>query len=315
MKINFFILFLCSSMILKATDTLQVKQPQLTDEQYQQLYQAFADSLVRSFEYEEDQVVLKGDIATINIPKGFKYLNSEDSEKVLTTLWGNPPSPENPSLGMLLPLDKTPMSDSTFAINISFSDEGYISDSDAKDMDYDDLLSSMKEDTKEASEYRVEAGYEAIELVGWASPPFYDETSKKLHWAKELKFGDYPENTLNYSIRILGRRGYLNLNAIGEMYVLDQVKEDINPILNSINFNDGHKYSDFDPQLDKVAAVGIGGLIAGKVLMKAGILAKVGILLAKFWKIILFAFIGFGAFFKNMFFGKKEEDVDVASNE
>ena len=42
-------------------------------------------------------------------------------------------------------------------------------------------------------------------------------------------------------------------------------------------------YSEFNPDIDTVAAYGIGGLIAGKVLAKAGVLAAGLVLLKKFW--------------------------------
>ena len=71
---------------------------------------------------------------------------------------------------------------------------------------------------------RVDAGYEPIELVGWATPPRYDSRTHKLYWAKELKFGDSDENTLNYNIRILGRRGVLVLNAVAGMSQLALVQ-------------------------------------------------------------------------------------------
>ena len=163
----------------------------------------------------------------------------------------------------------------------------------------------MKESFAEGNKIRVEKGYPTMDFVGWASTPFYDEANKKLHWAKELKFEGSPINTLNYNIRILGRKGFLELNAIGEMTMLDEIKNNIDPILGSVNFNDGNRYSDFNPDIDKVAAYGIGGLIAGKLLAKAGLLAKIGIILAKFWKIIALAFIGLFAGMKK-FFGKKD---------
>ncbi|MEO1451010.1 MAG: DUF2167 domain-containing protein, partial [Bacteroidota bacterium] len=180
---------------------------------------------------------------------------------------------------------------------------GYVSDEDAADLDYADLLESMQEGSKEENEQRRAAGYQTVELVGWATPPFYDAAAKKLHWAKELKFEGEEVNTLNYNIRILGRRGYLLLNVIGDITVLPQVQEDVDPILGSVTFNDGHRYADFDPDLDEVAAYGIGGLIAGKVLAKAGFFA----LLAKFWKLIVAGVIAAGAFLRKLIFGKKSE--------
>lgn len=269
------------------------------------------DSIEQTFNYQTGTVPIKEGLATIIVPQGFKYLNGTDSETILTNVWGNPPSdPSDPSLGMLLPEDFKLRNDSMYAINITYTEDGYIDDEDAKEIDYDELLATMKSDAVASNEYRMENGYQSIELVNWASPPFYDAANKKLHWAQELKFGDSPQHTLNYNIRILGRKGYLQFNAIGEMFVLEQVKNNIDPILSSINFNSGNRYADFNPDLDEVAAYGIGGLIAGKALMKAGVLAKVGLVIAKFWKIIALAVLGFfGSIGK--FFGKKEETPTV----
>jgi uncharacterized membrane-anchored protein len=67
----------------------------------------------------------------------------------------------------------------------------------------------MKEDMESENEERKKEGYPAIQIVGWASKPFYDKNRKILHWAKELKFEGGSENTLNYNIRILGEKEYL----------------------------------------------------------------------------------------------------------
>lgn len=284
---------------------------EMSQEEVMAMVSAYMDSVTQTLNFETGTVQLQGDLATLTVPTGFKYLNGKDSEMVLTDLWGNPPS-EEASLGMLFPEDSGPNDFDGYAINVTYSEEGYIDDSDAKDLDYDELLETMQEDARIGSEHRIEMGYEPIEMVGWASAPFYDADNKKLHWAKELKFGDSPENTLNYNIRILGRKGYLNLNVIGEMRVFPEVQANIDNILPSIAFNDGNRYADFNPDLDQVAAYGIGGLIAGKVLAKVGILAKIGIVLAKFWKIILLGLIGFGASIKKFFMGSKNKEEPAA---
>lgn len=87
---------------------------------------------------------------------------------------------------------------------------------------------------------------------------------------KEIRFGESEFNTLNYNIRVLGRKGVLMLNAVATTDQLQLVKENINPVLASFQYADGNKYSDFNPELDEVAVWTIGGLVAGKVLAKAG---------------------------------------------
>lgn len=77
---------------------------------------------------------------------------------------------------------------------------------------------------KEGNKARVANGYEEISLIGWASKPYYDNEKKILHWAKKLNFGGAEENTLNYNVRVLGRKGVLMLNAIANMNNLSDVK-------------------------------------------------------------------------------------------
>lgn len=301
--ISFFFILLFNSSFAKDTITIE---PDLSEIQELIGMQLYYDSINSTLNYEYGEVILKGGVATINVPEGYKYLNGKDSEFILTDIWGNPPSDINDrSLGMLFTENGSPFEDSTYAINITYTEEGFVDDKDAKNIDFDELLLSMQEDCEAANPYRVEQGYEAIHLLQWASTPFYDAENKKLHWAKELQFGTINENTLNYNIRILGRKGYLQLNAIGGMDVLEDVKQNNDLILSSVNFNEGHKYSDFNPDYDKVAAYGIGALIAGKVIAKVGILAKLGIMLAKFWKIIAIGFFGLLAGVKK-FFTKKD---------
>ena len=109
-----------------------------------------------------------------------------------------------------------------------------------------------------------------MELVGWAEPPQYDATNKKLFWAKELAFGDAPEHTLNYDMRILGRRGVLILRAVAGMDQLAQIKDARSQILGMVNYNQGHRYADFNPKTDKVAAYGVAALVLGGIAAKAG---------------------------------------------
>jgi len=237
--------------------------------------------LEASFHYQTGEIKLLDELAQLQVPQGYKFLDAEQSQYVLTELWGNPPDEQ--TLGMLFPENISPLSDDfTYAIEISYVEDGYIKDEDAAEMDYDGLLEEMRKDIEEANEKRMALGYTSVQLQGWASPPYYDQQNKKLHWAKELSFEGDPEHTLNYNIRILGRNGFLMLNIIGNMSVLSQVQNDTDKILASIDFQEGYKYSDFNPKLDKVAAYGIGGLIAGKMLVKAGLFAG----LLKFWKLI-----------------------------
>jgi uncharacterized membrane-anchored protein len=199
------------------------------------------------------------------------------------------------------------MTTDSYVFNIQYDEIGYVKDDDADDINYDDLLTQMKEESVEENKLRIKEGYEKVTIIGWAAEPYYDKDRKILYWAREIKFGENEVNTLNYNIRILGRKGVFVLNAIATTKELPLVQTDISKVLDIFQFNDGYKYEEFDSSVDEVAAWTIGGLVAGKVLAKVGLFA----VLAKFGKFIFFAILGlFGTFRKKIFnlFKKKNGD-------
>jgi len=287
--------FFAISLMNAQIDSLQIDQ-----EFDEAAYQQVLDSINTSFTFQTGEIDLGDGLVQLHVPTNFKFLDKEQSNTVLVDLWGNPPQE---TLGMLFPENSKILGEEfTYAIEITYSEDGYVDDSDAKDIDYDDLLEEMQKDTNDGNEARRNMGYAAIEMVGWAAEPFYDENAKKLHWAKELHFEGETENTLNYNIRILGRKGYLNMNAISDIQQLHLVQQNIEGVINSVEFNLGNRYSDFNPDFDEVAAYGIGGLVAGKVLAKAGFFA----MLLKFWKFIAIGAIGLFGAFKKRIFGSKD---------
>lgn len=255
---------------------------------------------VSSMKYQTNTIDLGDDVAALNVPIGYKFLNSEDSKYVLTELWGNLPSE---TYGLIFPDTASPLNCSnTFVISLSYDESGYIEDEDAEELDYQEILEGLIEDQKAANTERKAQGMAEMDLVGWAQTPFYDIESKKLHWATEYIVEGYEDNVLNYDVKILGRKGMLTMSILGDISVLPQIKENIDLFINSTEFKPGFTYAEFDPELDDIAAYGIGGLIAGKVLAKAGIF----VLLLKFWKVVA---IGFGAILLGVkkFFGSKSE--------
>jgi uncharacterized membrane-anchored protein len=207
---------------------------------------------------------------------------------VLSEAWGNPPAASQGVLGMIFPAHMTPYDD-TWGAAIYFEQDGYVTDEGAADIDYDELLETMQADTLASNTERERLGYERVTLVGWAARPFYDSEAKKLHWAKELQFGDSSDHTLNYDVRVLGRRGVFSMNFITTMADLPLIEGYIPRVMAMPAFNDGARYIDYVPSTDQVAAYGIGGLIAGKVLAKAGILAIVLAFLKKGWIVVVIA--------------------------
>jgi uncharacterized membrane-anchored protein len=220
----------------------------------------------------------------------FYFLNKEDSKSVLVDAWNNPPDSSTDTVGMLFPVEYDPLASGGWGIELRVEKIGYVNDEDAASIDYDDMLRDMQQDTLDGNEARVKQGYEPIKLIGWASPPIYDFTNKRLHWAKELEFGDNKDHTLNYDVRFLGREGVFVMSYIAGMQQLPEIKQSLDEVLNLASFNAGKRYSDFVPGVDSVAAVGVGGLIAGKLAAKAGLFAIALVALKKFGIFLLVPF-------------------------
>lgn len=274
--------------------------PQLTAEERQHVEAMRA--LWQSLDRQTGDITLGDNLATLRVPEDFYFLNAHDAERVLVEAWGNPPGGDN--LGMLFPTELTPFDAGAWAVTIDYVDDGHVSDADAAGIDYHDLLAEMKTDVRDANPQRVKAGYAPIELIGWVEPPHYDGASRKLYWAKELRFGNEPDTTLNYEIRALGRTGILSMTFIAGADQLAEINARRESVLAMAEFNPGKRYEDFDSNLDEVAAYGIGALIAGKVAAKVGLLAGGLLLLKKFGVILVVALAALGRKLKTLFGGR-----------
>jgi len=233
---------------------------------------------------------------TLELGEDFYFLNTGDARKVLEDHWNNL---ENPKvLGMIFAAG-TNQDFYEYAIEIGFEKTGYISDKDAAAIDYDDLLKDIKKGAVQENAAREKLGYAAVTIEGWASPPKYDGDNHRLHWAKLVKFADQDDNTLNYNLRFLGRKGVLQFNFIADESRLAAVNEDIPEVVKIAHFNPGHSYDEFNPDTDKVAAYGVAGLIAGgAVAKKLGLLGVLLLFLKKGWVLIFAALAFLGRFFK-----------------
>jgi len=247
-------------------------------------------TLVSSLKWQTGTVTLKDGLAKIDLTNDFRFLNHDDAGKVLHDIWGNPGNPD--VLGMIFPANLGPTDPAAWAVVITYEEGGYVKDNDADSINYDDLLKKMQQEVSDSNTEREKEGYPAIDLVGWAAPPRYDKASHKLYWAKDLRFGTGSVDTLNYCIRILGRRGVLQLNIVSDMDQFSTVDQKVPAILSMVDFQPGNQYADFDPKIDKVAEYGLAALVAGGAL---GAAAKLG-LLAGAWKFIIWAFAAFYKF-------------------
>ena len=266
-------------------------------------------AFLRSLNYRSGDVPLPDAGATLKVREGFRFLGSKDADKVLQA-WGNPPSED--VLGMLVPTSPGLDDEHAWVVVVTYADEGHVSDEDAAKVDYDQVMKDMKSASADENADRKSAGYGAVDVIGWAQPPRYDAASKRIYWARELAFEGSEGHTLNYDIRVLGREGYLSMNAVADMRDVAMVKDGMQRVLPMAQFDAGHAYADYKPGSDKLAAYGLAALVGGGIAAKTGLLAKLGVMLLAAKKLVVAGVVAIGAAAKKIFGGKDKKSGTVS---
>ena len=118
----------------------------------------------------------KGDLGTIgqiNIPEGYMLADAKNTQKLLESA-GNPIS--GSELALLTPTNVT------WTVIFEFSDVGYVKDDEKDKLDADKILKSIKEGTEAANEERKKMGAPPLHVIGWETPPKYNEKTHNLEW-------------------------------------------------------------------------------------------------------------------------------------
>ena len=229
------------------------------------------------------------DQATLKLPEGFVYVPPAEGQRIMTAM-GNRVGAG--LLGLVFPGDDP---DANWFVVMSYVDSGYIRDDDAKDWDADELLGNLKAGTEEANRDRKARGIPEMEVLGWVEAPRYDAAAHRLVWSAATKdkseAGASPRG-VNYNTYALGRQGYISLNLVTDYASIAKEKPIAQRLLGALEFTTGRRYADFDSSTDRVAEYGLAALVGGIAAKKLGLLATLGVLLAKFWKIIAIAGVG-----------------------
>lgn len=237
-----------------------------------------------------------GDQGTLKLPAGYVYLTPGDAA-ALMTYWGNP-GPHK-----LLGLVMSAAEKDSWAISLKFRNEGYVKDEDAKSWNADELFKSVKEGTEASNEQRKKLGGGELQVIDWVQKPSYDVATHRLAWgmrAESIQDGQRDES-VNYHTYVLGREGFIEMNLMTDSKSLAVARPRADELLAATSFGPGKRYEDFSEATDKVAQYGLAALVAGGVAKKLGLLATLGLLFAKFWKIALVGLALFGGAIGKLF--------------
>ena len=234
-----------------------------------------------------------GDVGTrskIQIPDGARLLPESSGSRFLE-LTGNLPEPGD-----------TVLVHNHWWATLSFSDSGYVKDDEK--LDPDALLKALRENDEASNKERTKRGMATLTNEGWIVPPHYDPSTKFLEYGLRLRASDSPQPVVNYTMRLLSRRGYETVILVTSPETMDADVKDLRAMLTSgFQFNAGETYGEFKPG-DHVAEFGLGALVLGgaaAAAVKAGWFKGLIALLAAGWKVVVAGVVAVGAGIKRLF--------------
>jgi uncharacterized membrane-anchored protein len=230
-----------------------------------------------------------GTTAQVQVPAGYVFAGAADTRTIME-------ANQNPTTGRELGF-VAPAGEDWFAV-FEYDEVGYVKDDEKSNLDAVALLESIKAGTEAGNKERARRGWPTMTIIGWETPPRYDEVTHNLEWAVRAESEGQP--VVNYNTRLLGRGGVMEVTLVTDPALLAETLPKFKTMLSGFGFVQGQKYAEFRPG-DKMAAYGLTGLIAGGGVAVA---AKSG-LFKWLWKVLVAAAIGVGALFKKIFSRKQ----------
>ena len=221
-----------------------------------------------------------GSHATIVVPQGYVFLDSQNTRKFLEIL-GNIPSDNKYMIA--------PQSLNWFSI-FSFNETGYVKDDEK--IDPSALLKQLKDSDGPENEERQRLHMTLMYTDDWAVEPHYDTQTKQLEWGIRLHDSTGAQS-VNYTTRILGRTGVMSATLVTDNNTLMADTKAFKHMLTGFSYTPGNTYAEFKPG-DKVAEYGLAALVLGGaavVAAKKGFFAVIAGALAAFWKVIAAAVV------------------------
>ena len=222
----------------------------------------------------------------INISSNFSILEGKDAHQLL--YWLNGTSFDY--------INIYAVDNQTSQYMFFYTDSGYVKTNDWTDVDPDKFIKDIKENYKASNEIRKKNGQPTVLNVSWKKKPYLDDIYNSVYYALNVQWSDNTSTTEGTAI-ILGREGYTTAKYVaGNNGYQEQMLLNLSKIH---KFNNTKEYKDWKSG-DKVAAAGIGALLAttlGVKALKPGLIAAGLLLLKKFWFIIFLPFLWLGKLF------------------
>lgn len=223
--------------------------------------------------------------AEVRVPSGFLFAGADDTRKLMEIM-ENPVSGEE--VGFLGPENLD------WFIVFEYEDSGHVKDDEKDSLDATAMLESIREGTKQSNEERRKRGWAEMSVTGWALPPRYNDTAKRLEWA--IQGEAEGEKVVNHNTRLLGREGVMRVTLVVDPASYSPILSNFDSLLSGFNYKSGHQYAEYR-QGDKLAKYGLSALVVGGAAAAA---AKAGVF-KWLWKFLLVGGVAVASLFKRIF--------------
>jgi uncharacterized membrane-anchored protein len=222
-----------------------------------------------------------GTVAMVDIPDYCMFGDKKGAERFLRATQNTPSGSET---GIMLCTVPGKDSSSHWFVVFSFDESGYVKDANKDTLDPAKILNTIREGQDAANEERKDRGYPELVIPGWRREPYYDTTTNNLTWSLRVRGKEEDESgeSINHSVRLLGRRGVMHADLVANPADMDAAVPAFDSILTNFSYISGHSYAEWRPG-DKIAKYGLTALVAGGAGLAA---VKLG-LFAKAWKWLL----------------------------
>jgi uncharacterized membrane-anchored protein len=248
---------------------------------------------------EGPKLVDLGSQTEVDLPAGFVIWQGETAKDILRRVGDNPEG----TLALILKRG------SSWTVEISYQDIGYVTDDDADQLDPAELLESYRQGNTTQNVKRKQAGVPELFIDGWNEKPTYKRPLHQLVWGLDMHGAD--GKLINFITRPLGRTGCLSVTVVDSPDKIESAKQDAAPLLAAIRFKAGARYEDHKSE-DKSSGMGLRALLlggAGVAVVKGGGFFLALLLALKKGIIVIVAAIG--GFFKWLF-GRKNKQPPAA---
>lgn len=214
--------------------------------------------------WETGTVDLAG-VATLTVPPGYRYASPETLIGQQSGLPGVRGTRPVYGEGMLFPVPEPGWKSASSAyepkaagsVLITHFAPGHVHDDDEVDPE---RWLDLREDRAQEKRRR---GHRHSRVTRWLQAPQYDARRRLLSWSEEVEPPGEEYVGTHHEVRLLGRESVIRISGHGSAEDAEQILRELRVIADAVRFDPGHRYWEYDWQLDPDAEGGLAELVVG----------------------------------------------------